>query len=128
MSLSGDRATKYKWTQLQAIVASQYIRNELEAFHGGMGDGKFGFITDAQMKRLNICIRHAITHALQQQKILETAIRRSKHSKPLNAEEDAAIDFFDFQLATFSPDYMEAPETPELEKVYKEFVTDYEGE
>ena len=43
--------------------------------------------------------------------------------RKLYAEEEAALDFCDFQLGTVR-DYMEPPGSPELENAYKHYVSE----
>ncbi len=99
------------WEQFRAWVVSQTVRNELEAFHGGGGidpdnpNNGDGFISDRQMRALNIVIRHAVYEALTR---LGAAM----------GDQDAWR-FIEFQLATVN-DYMEPPGSPELKQAYEE--------
>ena len=97
------------WEQRQAWVITQAIRNQLEAFHGGgavdpdsPGSGE-GFISDNQMRALNIVIRRAVHDAL------------TYLGAPV--EDRDAGRFIEFQLATVR-DYMEPPGSPDLELAY----------
>lgn len=134
--ISIDPFTAVGWQKMQdlkldghqrdTMIISQFVRNTLEAFHGGMGNGKEGFLHDEQMKRLNIAIRYAVYKALENIEGLP------KTDKQLMKQADdhkfeSPFTWCGFQLGTIS-DYMELPGTPELEKAYKEFVNDYEGE
>ena len=51
-----------------------------------------------------------------------SAAKQLRHRK-LYAEEEAALDFCDFQLGTVR-DYMEPPGSPELENAYKHYVSE----
>jgi hypothetical protein len=99
------------WEQFQAWVVAQAVRNELEAFHGGGAvdpdnpNSGEGFISDRQMRALNIVIRHAVYEALTR---LGAAV----------GDQDAWR-FIQFQLATVN-DYMEPPGSAELEQAYEE--------
>ena len=101
----------------QTWVIAQAIRNELEMFHGGGAldpgnpDAERGFISDAQMRALNIVIRHTVHKALSE---LDTFTRHGADGKP-------ALDYCDFQMASVS-DYMELPGSAELERAYKEIA------
>ncbi len=74
------------------------------------------------MRALNITIRRAIHEALGHLDTARSAAQQSHHRK-LRAEEEAALDFCDFQLGTVR-DYMELPGSPELEKAYKDYVSE----
>jgi hypothetical protein len=115
------------YKDVEAVALSQAIRNELENFHGNFGDGYHGFITDDQMKRLNICIRKTVAEGLLKLDLVDSFLKRTKKGKEVNEEEKKAWDWFTFQCATFDPDYMEKPNTPELEKAFKKYVTGYKG-
>jgi hypothetical protein len=97
------------WEQRQAWVIAQAIRNRLEAFHGGGAvdpdnpDSGDGFISDNQMRALNIVIRRAVHEAL------------ACLCAPID-DRDAGR-FVQFQLAMVH-DYMEPPGSPELEHAY----------
>lgn len=97
------------WRQYDTWVISQAIRNQLEMFHGGgasdpsnPGSGE-GFITDEQMRALNIVIRHTVYEALE----------------ALHGESTDAAAFAWFQLTTVN-DYMEPPGSAELEAAYSQ--------
>jgi hypothetical protein len=96
------------WSQYEAWVISQAIRNALEMFHGGGAfdpsnpDSGEGFITDEQMRAMNIVIRRTVYDALRQLR---------------SPEDQKAYAFCAFQLATVH-DYMEPPGSAELEQAY----------
>jgi hypothetical protein len=117
---------KNGYERFRTWVVAQAIRNALQAFHGGWafdpddpGSGA-GFISDRQMRALNITIRRAVHEALDQVDMARDAVRRpgSRSSRP---EEIAALDFCAFQLGTVR-DYMEQPGSAELEKAYQRYV------
>ncbi len=94
-------------------VVAQSVRNALETFHGcwafdpdDPGSGE-GFISDGQMRALNITIRRAIHEALGHVDMARSAAKQL-HRRKLYAEEEAALDFCDFQLGTVRY-YMELP-------------------
>jgi len=99
-------------SQLMTWVIAGEIRGELEHFHGGgavdpddpaRGEG---FISDRQMKALNIVIRHAVHEAV-------TRIRAMGEG-----DERAAL-LVQLQLSQVE-DYMEPPGSAEFEKAYRE--------
>jgi hypothetical protein len=107
---------------------AQSIRNALEPFHGSRAfdpdnpaSGE-GFISDDQMRVLNIAIRRATHEALSQVDIAHHAVLRS-HLRELRTEEQEALDFCGFQLRTIGA-YMEPPGSPELEKAYQRYVSE----
>jgi hypothetical protein len=94
--------------EIQSWVISLAIRNALEMFHGGGAmdpenpGSEEGFITDRQMKALNIVIR----------KTVADAVDRLRHP-----EENAAH----IAWALFSRnEYMEPPYSPELDAAFDE--------
>jgi hypothetical protein len=93
----------------QAIVIAGAIRNELEMFHAGDG-----FITNPQMKMLNIVIRHTVHEAL----VKLAAAQRG---------DDRAMVYCSFNMAMFNPDYMEYPGSAELDDAVKQIKTGLEG-
>jgi hypothetical protein len=104
---------------------TQAIRNALQAFHGRWafdpddpGSGA-GFISDGQMRALNITIRRVVHEALDQVDIARDAVRRP--GGRASPEEIAALDFCAFQLGTVR-DYMEPPGSAELEEAYQRYV------
>lgn len=99
---------EWSWVEVQSWVISLTIRNALEVFHGGgaydpedPGRGE-GFITDRQMKAMNIVIRHAVAEA----------VKHLEHPKD-------SLDYINWTLA-YIDDYMEPPGSPELERAYNE--------
>src|SRR5271166_4960749 len=119
---------KFIYEQFRSWVVAQSIRNALETFHGAWafdpdnpGSGA-GFISDDQMRALNITIRRAVHEALGQVDIVHHAVRQSQLWE-LQPEEREALDFCEFQLSTVR-DYMEPPGSPELEKAYQRYVTE----
>ena len=121
-------AGKISHEQFRTWVVTQSIRNALETFHGGRafdpdnsGSGE-GFISDAQMRVLNITIRRAVHEALTQVDIAHHVLWQSR-LRELRNEEQEALDFCGFQLGTVR-DYMEPPGSPELEKAYQRYVSE----
>ena len=87
---------KFTHEQFRSWVVAQSVRNALETFHGGWafdpdnpGSGE-GFISDGQMRVLNIAIRRAVHEALGQ---VDLACHREKrsHCRELSTEEQAAL-------------------------------------
>ena len=119
---------KISYEQFRTWVVAQSVRNALETFHGGWAfdpdhlDSGEGFISDNQMRVLNITIRRAVHEALGQ---VDTTCNASKYlrRRGLYAEEQAALDFCEFQLSTIR-DYMELPGSPELEEAYRRYVSE----
>lgn len=121
-------AGKINHEQSRTWVVAQSVRNALETFHGSRafdpdhpGSGA-GFISDDQMRVLNITIRRAVHEALDQVDIARNAVRQS-YLRELRTEEQEALDFCEFQLSTVR-DYMEPPGSPELEKAYQRYVSE----
>ena len=119
---------KINYEQFRVWVVAQSVRNALEPFHGKWafdpddpGSGE-GFISDDQMRVLNITIRRAVHEALSQMDLVQNAAKRSHHGG-LCAGEQAALEFCAFQLRTIHA-YMEPPGSPELEKAYQRYVTE----
>jgi hypothetical protein len=104
--------------QLPTWVVSQAIRNQLQYFHGAGGvdpdnpESGQGFISDAQMRALNIVIRCAVHEAL--------GMLGLRGGRP----DDVAgcLDYCRYQLATVRP-YMEPPGSPGLRQSYREVTT-----
>jgi hypothetical protein len=112
--------------QFRTWVVAQTVRNALQAFHGGWafdpddpGSGE-GFISDGQMRALNITIRRAVHEALGHADAARQAAARPHH-RELSAREREALDFCAFQVGTVH-DYMEPPGSPELEEAYQRYV------
>jgi hypothetical protein len=119
---------KFIYEQFRSWVVAQSIRNALETFHGDWafdpdnpGSGE-GFISDDQMRALNITIRRAVHEALGQVDLACHAAERS-HRPELYVERQAALEFCEFQLRTMR-DYMEPPGSPELEEAYQRYVVE----
>ncbi len=121
-------AGKTNYEQFRTWVVTQAVRNALETFHGGRAfdpdnpaSGE-GFISDDQMRALNITIRRAVHEALGQVDTARDAVRQSRRRK-LRAVEQEALGFCEFQLSTVR-DYMEPPGSPALEKAYQRYVSE----
>ena len=119
---------KLSYEQFRTWVVAQSVRNALQAFHGGCafdpdnpGSGE-GFISDGQMRALNITIRRAVHESLGQADIARNVATEPRRRK-LPAAKQAALDFCEFQLGTVR-DYMEPPGSPELEKAYQRYVSE----
>jgi hypothetical protein len=104
--IEGPDGRKWTWEQFQSWLISLSIRNALEMFHGGGAmdpenpDSEEGFITDRQMKALNIVIRHTVSEMVKK--------LRNPHK---NGEEL-------YWTLTYVHDYMESPGSDELERAY----------
>jgi hypothetical protein len=119
---------KLNYEQFRTWVVAQSVRNALQTFHGGWafdpdnpGSGE-GFISDGQMRALNITIRRAVHEALRQADKARN-VTTQPHRRKLYPAEQAALDFCEFQLGTVH-DYMEPPGSPELEEAYKLYVSE----
>jgi len=119
---------KAGYERFRTWVVAQSVRNALQTFHGccafdpdDPGSGA-GFISDSQMRVLNITIRRAVHEALGQADLARQAIQHWQ-CRELRAEEQAALDFCGFQLGTVH-DYMEPPGSPELEEAYQRYVSE----
>jgi hypothetical protein len=117
---------KNGYERFRTWVVAQAIRNALQAFHADSafdpddpGSGA-GFISDRQMRALNITIRRAVHEALDRVDMARDAVRRPGNQSS-HPEEIAALDFCAFQLGTVR-DYMEPPGSAELEKAYQRYV------
>jgi hypothetical protein len=113
--------------QFRTWVVAQAIRNSLQTFHGcwgldpdNPGSGE-GFISDGQMRALNVTIRRAVHEALRHADLACNAM--APHRRILRAREQEAVDFCMFQLGTVR-DYMESPGSPELKEAYQRYVSD----
>jgi hypothetical protein len=106
--IEGPDGRKWTWEQFQSWVSSLSIRNALEMFHGGGAmdpenpDSEEGFITDRQMKALNIIIRHTVSEMVK------------KLSNPRENGEEL------YWTLTYVHDYMEPPGSDELERAYED--------
>ncbi|HYB19264.1 MAG TPA: hypothetical protein VEF71_27860 [Streptosporangiaceae bacterium] len=116
------------YEQIRTWVVAQAVRNALQTFHGFWAfdpdnpDSGAGFISDGQMRVLNITVRRAAHEALGQVDLARDAVRHL-HCRTLRTEEQAALDFCEFQLSTVH-DYMEPPGSPELEEAYRRYVSE----
>src|ERR1700730_11447867 len=88
---------KFSYEEFRTWVVSQSVRNALETFHGGWafdpdnpGSGE-GFISDDQMRVLNITIRRAVHEALGQVDLTCDGVKRL-HRLGLFTEEQAALE------------------------------------
>jgi len=122
----GDKEISYP--EFRTWVVAQAVRNALQAFHGSWAldpddprSGE-GFISDGQMRALNIAIRRAVHEALRHADIAGQAAAQP-HRRTLHAREQEALDFCTFQLGTVR-DYMEPPGSAELEEAYQRYVRD----
>ena len=123
-----ERGEKISHEQLRAWVVAQAVRNALQTFHGCWGldpdnprSGE-GFISDRQMRALNIAIRRAVHEALRHADMADQ-VAADLHRGTLSAGEQEALDFCAFQLGTIR-DYMEPPGSAELEEAYQRYVRD----
>jgi len=123
-----ERGEKISHEQLRAWVVAQAVRNALQTFHGCWGldpdnprSGE-GFISDGQMRALNIAIRRAVHEALRHADMADD-VAADPHRGTLSAGEQEALDFCAFQLGTIR-DYMEPPGSAELEQAYQRYVSD----
>jgi hypothetical protein len=112
--------------QFRTWVVAQAVRNALQTFHGrwafdpdNPGSGE-GFISDAQMRVLNITIRRAVHEALGHADVARGVATQPRRPKPCTREREA-LEFCEFQLGTVH-DYMEPPGSPELEAAYQRYV------
>ena len=125
MERAGHQLT---YEQFRTWVVAQSVRNALQTFHGrwaldpdNPGSGE-GFISDGQMRALNITIRRAVHDALRQvDKARNVAAQPDR--RELYPAEQEALDFCEFQLETIRA-YMEPPGSPELEEVYRRCVSE----
>ena len=119
---------KLSYEQLRTWVVAQAVRNALQTFHGcwafdpdNPGSGA-GFISDGQMRALNITIRRAVHEALGHVDTART-IATQPPGRELQASQEEALEFCEFQLGTVR-DYMEPPGSAELEEAYQRYVRD----
>jgi len=119
---------KLSYEHFRTWVVAQAIRNELQTFHGcwafdpdDPGSGA-GFISDGQMRALNITIRRAVHEALGHADTARRAARQRRRRK-LRPSEREALDFCEFQLGTIR-NYMEPPGSPELEEACRRYVSE----
>jgi hypothetical protein len=111
-NIKGPDGREWTWEQVQSWVISLSVRNALEMFHGGGAmdpenpnpedpDEAEGFITDRQMKALNIVIRHTVSEAV------------SRLENPGKNAQELYYTLF------YINKYMEPPGSAELEAAYK---------
>jgi hypothetical protein len=119
---------KISYEQFRTWVVAQAVRNALQTFHGcwafdpdDPGSGA-GFISDGQMRALNITIRRAVHEALGHTDTARS-VARHRRGRKLRPGEQEALDFCEFQLGTIR-DYMEPPGSPELEQAYVRYVSE----
>jgi len=119
---------KPRYEQLRTWVVGQSVRNALQTFHGrwgfdpdNPGSGE-GFISDGQMRALNITIRRAVHEALRQVDKARN-VAAQPYRRELYPAEQEALDYCEFQLGTIR-DYMEPPGSQELEEAYKLYVSE----
>jgi hypothetical protein len=128
LALIGCADENMTYEQLRTWVVAQAVRNALQTFHGcrafdpdDLGSGA-GFISDRQMRAVNITIRRAVHEALAQVELARN-VAAQPHGRELPAREQEALDFCKFQLGTVRL-YMEPPGSPELEAAYKRYVSE----
>jgi hypothetical protein len=106
-TISSPDGREWTWEQFESWVISLSIRNALEMFHGGGAmdpenpDSERGFITDRQMKALNIVIRQTVSEAIERLEHL------SKN-----------VDYIYWTL-TYINEYMEPPGSDQLKRAYE---------
>ncbi len=122
----GRADRKLDYEQFRTWVVGQSVRNALQTFHGrsafdpdSPGSGE-GFISDGQMRALNITIRRAVHEALRQVDKVRN-VTAQPYRRELYPAEQEALDFCEFQLGTIRDD-MEPPGSPELEEAYQLYV------
>jgi hypothetical protein len=119
---------KIGFEQFRTWVVAQAVRNALQTFHGYWAfdpddpGSEAGFISDGQMRALNITIRRAVHEALGHTDTARS-IARLRLRRKLRPSEQEALDFCEFQLTTVH-DYMEPPGSPELEEAYVRYVSE----
>lgn len=125
---TGHAGCKPGYEQRRAWIVAQSVRNALQTFHGrwafdpdNPGSGE-GFISDGQMRALNITIRRAVHEALRQVDKARS-VAAQPYRRELYPAEQEALDFCEFQLGTIR-DYMEPPGSPGLEEAYKLHVSE----
>jgi len=124
----GQAGRKPGYEQFRTWVVAQSVRNALQTFHGRWAfdpdnlGSKEGFISDGQMRALNITIRRAVHEALRQADKAHNVAAQPCRRELYPAEQEA-LDFCEFQLGTIR-DYMEPPGSPDLEEAYKLYVSE----
>ena len=128
LALLGRAEEKTSYEQLRTWIVAQAVRNALQTFHGcwafdpdNPGSGE-GFISDDQMRALNITIRRAVYEALAHVELARNAAVQPP-DRQHHPREQEALDFCAFQLGTVR-DYMEAPGSPELDEAYEHYVSE----
>ena len=123
-----ERGEKISHEQLRAWVVAQAVRNALQTFHGCWGldpdnprSGE-GFISDGQMRALNIAIRRAVHEALRHADMADQ-VAADLHRGTLSAGEQEALDFCAFQLGRTRRLHV-VTDRPELEEAYQRYVSD----
>lgn len=106
--IEGSDERKWTWEQFQSWLISLSIRNALEMFHGGGAmdpenpGSEEGFITDRQMKALNIVVRYTVSEMVK------------KLSDPRENGQ------YLYWTLNYINDYMESPGSDELERAYED--------
>jgi hypothetical protein len=128
LALLGRADDRTSYEQLRTWIVAQAVRNALQTFHGcwafdpdNPGSGQ-GFISDEQMRALNITIRRAVHEALAHADLARNVASQPPGRK-LPPREQEALDFCAFQLGTVR-DYMEPPGSPELDEAYEHYVSE----
>ena len=114
--IEGPDGRKWTWEQFEAWIISLTIRNTLEMFHGGGAmnpedpAAPEGFITDRQMKALNIVIRYTVYDMVSALTNLDGVI-----------DEELGFTNADRIGLTlrYINSYMEPPGSPELDEAYR---------
>jgi hypothetical protein len=128
LAVLGHADETISYEQLRTWIVAQAVRNALQTFHGRRAfdpdhpDSGEGFISDGQMRALNITIRRAVYEALGH---VDTArnVAAQPHCRKLPPREQEALDFCAFQLGTVR-DYMEPPGSPGLDEAYQRHVSE----
>ena len=121
-----DETISYE--QFRTWVVAQAVREALQTFHGRPAfdpdnpASEEGFISDGQMRALNITIRRAVHEALGHADTARNVTSQPRREK-LHARQQQALDFCEFQFGTVR-DYMEPPGSAELEEAYKRYVSE----
>ena len=128
LALTERAGHKLTYEHFRTWVVAQSVRNALQTFHGGCafdpdnpGSGE-GFISDGQMRALNVTIRRAVYEALRHVDKARN-VAAQPHRQKLYPAEQEALDFCEFQVGTIR-DYMEPPGSPELEKAYQRYISE----
>jgi hypothetical protein len=105
--IQGPDGREWTWQQIESWVISLSIRNALEMFHGGGAmdpenpSSREGFITDRQMKALNIVVRRTVS------KMIENLSNPDQDGKEI------------YWTLAYINRYMEPPGSDELESAYE---------